>query len=125
MTFGSRSMPPWEDILLEQTWRKNNKRHKNNRAVGPNETRGSWTTSSEDTRQPFHAHFHPLLCALFMSGAYLTWPPEVVSDASRRVQRTLEAQYSRKQVKTSTILPKSKRGEFVSSYLLFNSDNGE
>lgn len=47
MTFGNRSTPPWEDIQPEQTWRKNNKRPKNNLAAGLEKT-CSWGTNSTD-----------------------------------------------------------------------------
>lgn len=47
MTFGSRSTPPWEDIQPEQTWRKNNKRPKDNLAAGLEKT-CSWGTNSTD-----------------------------------------------------------------------------
>lgn len=44
MTFGSRSTPPWEDIQPEQTWRKNNKRPKDNLVAGLVKT-CSWGTN--------------------------------------------------------------------------------
>lgn len=47
MTFGSRSTPHWEDIQSEQTWRKNNKRPKDNLAAGLAKT-FSWGTNSND-----------------------------------------------------------------------------
>lgn len=52
MTFGSRSTPPWEDIQPAQTWRKNNKRAKDNLAAGLEKT-CSWGTNSTDVdRRP-------------------------------------------------------------------------